>query len=107
MRSIVGEFLEHSRIYSFGHPERGATYHIGSADLMQRNLNGRVEAVTPVSQPDLAARLQEILDVSLADDVLAWELESDGSWHRVPRGPGVNAQERLKELALQRSVGEG
>ena len=72
VRSIVGRYLEHSRIFAFGdRAERH--YYIGSADLMPRNLDRRVEAVTPVIDPALTARLQEILDVNLADDVLAWD----------------------------------
>jgi polyphosphate kinase len=70
---------------------------------MPRNLDRRVEAVTPVVEPELTARLQEILDVNLADDVLAWELDADGQWHRVsPRG-GCNTHDRLQELAVARS----
>ncbi len=81
VRSIVGRFLEHSRIFRFGSEKRGPRYYIGSADLMPRNLDGRVECVAPVTDPALTRRLQEILLVNLADDVLAWEL-----------GPGRLAQ---------------
>ena len=102
VRSIVGRYLEHSRIFAFG--ERAERhYYIGSADLMPRNLDRRVEAVTPVVDPALTPRLQEILDVSLADDVLAWELDPDGEWHRVsPRGR-CNTHDRLQELAMARA----
>jgi polyphosphate kinase len=105
VRSLVGEFLEHSRIYRFGVPGEGATYLIGSADLMQRNLNGRVEAVTPVTDPVLQERMEEILSTNLADDVLAWELGPDGRYRKVRRVAGINAQERMKQLALERSRG--
>ena len=57
--------------------------HIGSADLMQRNLDRRVEALVPVSDPSLAARLDEILDVLMQDDMLSWTLGSDGTWTKV------------------------
>src|ERR1700674_4651519 len=73
VRSIVGQFLEHSRIFSFGNGGR-PEYYLGSSDLMPRNLDRRVEAVVPVSDPRLCQRLQQILDVSLADDMLAWDL---------------------------------
>ncbi|MGI8983281.1 MAG: RNA degradosome polyphosphate kinase [Acidimicrobiales bacterium] len=101
VRSIVGRFLEHSRILAFG--ERGERHYvIGSADLMPRNLDRRVEAMTPIFDPDLQARLQEVLDVSLADDTLAWELASDGGWTRVPTDTGLNTHLRLQELAFER-----
>ncbi len=74
MRSIVGGFLEHSRIFRFGADPTRATYLIGSADLMPRNLDRRVESLCPVESPALRGRLDEILTVCLADDVLAWEL---------------------------------
>ena len=84
VRSILGRYLEHSRIYRFGSEARGLTYLMGSADMMTRNLNGRVEAVVPVEDPALQARLEEILDVLLADDALAWTLDDAGGWQRVP-----------------------
>jgi polyphosphate kinase len=106
VRSIVGRFLEHSRIWTFANGKRRDHY-IGSADLMPRNLDLRVEVVTPVTDPDLTGRLQEILDVMLADNVQAWELSVDGTWQR--RQP-VNGEKRvathkiLCELALRRGV---
>jgi polyphosphate kinase len=102
VRSIVGRYLEHSRIYGFG-PRAERRYFVGSADLMPRNLDRRVEAVTPVTGEELCARLQEILDVNLADDVLAWELGSDGSWAKAPTREAVSTHRRLQELALERS----
>ena len=94
MRSLVGRFLEHS-------PSR--KYYIGSADLMPRNLDRRVEAVVPVGDAHLKARLQQILDLNFADDTLAWQLHADGTWHKVAGGDGVNAQSRLQELAFDRA----
>jgi len=102
VRSIIGRYLEHSRIFAFG-GRRERHYYIGSADLMPRNLDRRVEAVTPVTAPKLEARLQEILDVNLADDVLAWELHPDGRWSKVPERNGVDTHERLQELAVARA----
>ena len=106
VRSIVGRFLEHSRIWNFALGKR-REYFIGSADLMPRNLDLRVECVTPVTDPDLTGRLQEILDVMLADNVQAWELSEDGSWHRSEPADGerrVATHKRLRELALRRGV---
>jgi polyphosphate kinase len=106
VRSIVGRFLEHSRIFSFGGGSQ-PDYYLGSSDIMQRNLDRRVEAVVPVTDLKLCARLAEIFEIALADDVLAWELGPDGSWQRVPTVNGVNAHKRFQELALDRARGNG
>jgi polyphosphate kinase len=107
VRSLVGRYLEHSRIYYFGHGGgRGEpSYHIGSADLMPRNLDRRVEALVPVTAPALQDRLQEILEVSLADTELASVLDAGGNWVRVGQTSGapVEAHVRLQELALARA----
>jgi polyphosphate kinase len=106
VRSIIGRFLEHSRIWTFAGGRR-REYYIGSADLMPRNLDLRVEVVTPVTDPDLTGRLQEILDVMLADNVQAWELSEDGSWHRRQPEEGerrVATHKRMRELALRRGT---
>ena len=105
VRSIVGRYLEHSRIFRFGGDERGPRYYIGSADLMQRNLDRRVECVAPVTDPELVVRLEEMLAVALADDMLAWELGYAG-WSKVPTLVGLDSQVRLSELALERSRAE-
>jgi len=82
VRSIVGRFLEHARIFYFANG--GAhEYYIASADWMSRNLDYRVETMVPVESRELAAELQWILDVQLADNRKAWELEADGSWTRL------------------------
>jgi polyphosphate kinase len=104
VRSIVGRYLEHSRIFRFGDDNEPREYYIGSADLMPRNLDRRVEALVPVTDPTLVARLDEIVAVELADDVLAWELGPDGVWRHVERVNGVDAQVRLHELALMRGT---
>ena len=106
VRSIVGRFLEHSRILVFGDGV-DAEYYIGSSDIMQRNLDRRVEAVAPVSDRNLRERLSQILEMSLADDVLAWELCSDGRWRRVPTVKGLNSHKRFQELALEAARGNG
>jgi polyphosphate kinase len=106
VRSIVGRFLEHSRIFAFGDGV-DAEYYLGSSDLMQRNLDRRVEAVVPVGDPKLRERLSQILEIGLADDVLAWELCPDGGWHRVPTVRGLNSHKRFQELALESARGNG
>jgi polyphosphate kinase len=102
VRSLVGRYLEHSRIFRFGEGE-DAIHYIGSADLMQRNLDQRVEAVVPVPDEALCARLDEMLDVLLQDDTLAWTLGRDGAWSKVPTERGVNAQQRFQEMAVERA----
>ena len=103
VRSIVGRFLEHSRIYRFGDPVRGARYYISSADLMPRNLDRRVEVAVPVDDPALRERLDEIIEVTFADDVLSWELDDDGGWSKVPTEQGVDIQETMIARAIARA----
>ena len=79
--SVVGRFLEHSRIYSF-HRGDEHIYYIGSADLMPRNLDTRVELLVPIEDQDLQAELEDTLERCLADDTFAWRLGSDGHWTR-------------------------
>jgi polyphosphate kinase len=106
VRSIVGRYLEHSRIFRFGdRTDPEVQYVIGSADLMPRNLDRRVEAMLRVSDPRSRDRLDEILDLNLADDVLAWQLEADGTWRRVVTTQGVESHERFQELAIARAKG--
>jgi polyphosphate kinase len=106
VRSIVGRYLEHSRIYRFANGDGpGRPRHlIGSGDLMPRNLDRRVEVLTPVVDPDLQARLDEVLDVELRDDVLAWTLGPDGTWTRAPEGGEVDSQVELQRLTTARSA---
>ena len=82
VRSVVGRFLEHSRIYSFEAGERVATY-IGSPDLMQRNLDHRIEVLMPVENARVRQEVHAILDSALEDDTNAWVLGADGDWTRV------------------------
>ena len=105
VRSLVGRFLEHSRILRFGSTAGGsATYYIGSADLRRRNLDRRVEAMIPVADPGAMAQLEEILQLNLADDTRSWSLDPDGRWHREPTVVGVSAQESLQAAALERGL---
>jgi polyphosphate kinase len=97
--SVIGRFLEHSRIFYFhnnGQPE----YYIGSADWMTRNLDRRVEAVTPVEDPPLAAELQGILATLLADNRQAWDMAPDGSFNQ--RHPGSGEAEQGTHVMLMR-----
>ncbi len=93
--SIVGRFLEHSRIYSFRRGEETRVL-MGSADLMPRNLDSRVELVVPVEDAAIKAELLDILERSLADNASSWELGADGTWARQrPNGEPRSAQEEL------------
>jgi len=103
VRSLVGRYLEHSRIFRFGADPTTADYLIGSADMMPRNLDRRVEVVVPVDDPALKARLDEILEESLSDDVLGWQLDADGEYAQIPTAAGNNAQARLQQLAISRA----
>jgi polyphosphate kinase len=105
VRSLIGRFLEHSRIFSFanGGGPGVTSYYIGSADLMPRNLDRRVEVLVRVDHPILKGRLQQILDVNLADDTLSWTMDADGRYHRLTAGT-VNAHERFQELAIERNA---
>ncbi|MFP4514326.1 MAG: polyphosphate kinase 1, partial [Acidimicrobiales bacterium] len=106
VRSIVGRYLEHSRIFHFANgagPGRDA-YFIGSADLMPRNLDRRVEALVGIDDSDLQDRLAEVIDINLADDQQSWVLGPDGEWSRTKGPLGRNAHLELQQLALERST---
>ena len=102
VRSIVGRYLEHSRFFCFGQGERERFY-IGSADLMERNLDRRIEAMTPIKDAAAQARIREVLEVMRRDDRRAWTLGADGQWDRVEPPPGrepqVDTFEALMETA--------
>ena len=104
VRSIVGEFLEHSRIYSFGGGDGGVeeTF-IGSADLMERNLDRRIEVLTPVLDPRLAAQIHGLLDLVFADTASSWFLSPEGAWSRSAADRSISLQETLKSDALTKS----
>ena len=104
--SIIGRFLEHSRIYYFYNHNQEEIY-IGSADWMRRNLDRRVEVITPIKDQEIAKDLQEILGIMLADNRHAWELQPDGNYtQRCPGDncPEANSQKTIMSMAL-RSAG--
>ncbi len=103
VRSLVGRYLEHSRVFRFGRRSTGYDHYLGSADLMVRNLDRRVEALVPVLDPGLKRRLDRMLKAALEDDALAWKLGPDGTWSKVRRRKGLSSQTRLQEDALERS----
>jgi polyphosphate kinase len=100
--SIVGRFLEHSRIFYFGNDGNEEIY-FGSADWMPRNFDRRVEVVAPIENRDLHPRVCSLLETCLADNRWAWDLHRDGSY--VQRKPGRNPLVSTHELLLQNSWG--
>ncbi|MCS6958788.1 MAG: polyphosphate kinase 1 [Pseudanabaenaceae cyanobacterium SKYGB_i_bin29] len=93
--SIIGRFLEHSRIFYFGNGGNPELY-IGSADWMPRNLDARVEVVTPVLDPQIQAELKQIIDTTLADNRQAWDLQPDGKY--IQRHPAAGEPERASQV---------
>jgi polyphosphate kinase len=102
--SIVGRFLEHSRIYAFRRGEETRVL-TGSADLMPRNLDSRVELVAPIEDEGLRDELLDVLERCFADNANAWELDADGAWTRLTPPPGErrSVQEELRQRHLARS----
>ncbi len=100
--SIIGRYLEHSRIYYF---QNGgdAIVLIGSADWMTRNLDRRVEVITPIEDPDISKDLQEILGIMLADNRQAWDMQSDGSYKQ--RRPQIGTEEESTQQILMEMAG--
>ncbi|HEV7191649.1 MAG TPA: RNA degradosome polyphosphate kinase [Jatrophihabitantaceae bacterium] len=102
VRSILGRFLEHSRIYYFG-GDGSPQYWIGSADLMHRNLDRRVEVLCGVSDPDARQHMRNLLTTAFAPEVIAWDLQRDGEWVRT----GARAHIDLQELLMKRLADRG
>ncbi|GAA4418808.1 RNA degradosome polyphosphate kinase [Georgenia halophila] len=101
VRSILGRFLEHARVFAFaggGDPE----VWIGSADLMHRNLDRRVEALIRIDDPSQVDQLVELIDRSMADTTSSWHLEADG-WRRVSRGPDGQTLQDLQEVLMAKA----
>jgi polyphosphate kinase len=103
--SIVGRFLEHSRVYAF---QRGEQTRVltGSADLMPRNLDSRVELVAPIEDPSLRAEMLDMLERCFADNANAWELDSEGEWTRLVPADGQrrSVQEEMRERHAARAA---
>ena len=99
MRSIVGRYLEHSRVYAFEIGDETEIF-LGSADLMTRNLDRRVEVLVPVEQARLKQELTAIFDSAFADTESSWELGADGGWTR--RRRGKDERPHAHQLNLQR-----
>ena len=101
VHSIVGELLEHARIYYFEHAGEPVMY-VGSADMMTRNLNGRIEVLTPVLDKKLMDNiLKQIVYPQLADNLHAWELQSDGGYKKIVRkagDPAMDSQSHIKKV---------
>jgi polyphosphate kinase len=103
--SIVGRFLEHSRVYAFQRGESTRVL-IGSADLMPRNLDSRVELVAPVEDPGLKAELLDLLERCFAENANAWQLDAEGVWTRLgpENGQRRSVQEELRERHAARAA---
>jgi polyphosphate kinase len=102
VHSVVGRFLEHSRIYTF-HRGDESTYYIGSADLMPRNLDTRVELLVPIEKPELRAELDDTLERCMADDTFSWVLDGDAHWTR-QHGNTRYLHEELMERTLAQAA---
>jgi polyphosphate kinase len=106
VQSVVGRFLEHSRIFCFHNEGRDEIY-MGSGDWMNRNLSHRVEAAVPVEDPALQVRIKEVLEVLLSDNRQAWDLAADGTWSQRTPAEGEaerSTHQRLMELARKAHV---
>ncbi len=101
VRSILGRFLEHSRIYSFRGDDEPLVF-IGSADLMHRNLDRRIEALISISNPDQREALIENIDLAMSDDVAMWELAADGEWTATTKNGSGEPLLDLQELYIER-----
>lgn len=101
VRSILGRFLEHSRIYSF-HNAGNPLFYIGSADMMERNLDRRVEALIRIDEAEHKSHLSQILDLSVSPRFRMWEMTDDDSWHYVKTGPEGKALEDFQEYFIER-----
>jgi polyphosphate kinase len=104
VHSVVGEFLEHSRVFLFGSSDDPSSQvFLGSADLMERNLDRRVEVVVPITDPLAREELVEAFEVTWRDDRFTWVLGTDRRWRRLQSVNGFSCQEEFKRRALQRS----
>jgi polyphosphate kinase len=107
VRSVLGRFLEHSRIYAFGtgEPDDEGDVWIGSADLMHRNLDRRVELLVRVADPAQQAELRGLIDLAMTDTTSSWWLDSDGSWTRHHRDADGNPLTDIQEYLIRTRQG--
>ena len=104
VHSLVGEFLEHSRIFAFGRQgDPDFSIYIGSADLMERNLARRVEVLVPIDEVALQSELLEAFEVTWRDDLFTWVLGTDRRWRRLQSVNDFSAQAEFKRRAMDRS----
>lgn len=104
VHSLVGEFLEHSRIFAFGRQgDPDFSIYIGSADLMERNLDRRVEVLVPIEEPALQSDLLEAFEITWRDDLFTWVLGTDRRWRRLQSVNNFSAQAEFKRRAMDRS----
>ncbi|SDT77530.1 RNA degradosome polyphosphate kinase [Actinoplanes derwentensis] len=104
VRSIVGRFLEHSRVFRFG-PGADSEYWMGSADMMHRNLDRRVEALVKVTLLSAREEMRHVLELSMGEHTEGWDLDGDGIWHRNQGNPG-RPQVHLQAAMLRRIIGK-
>jgi polyphosphate kinase len=100
VRSVLGRFLEHSRFFVFRQGKE-VRYFLGSADLLPRNLDHRIEVVTPVESPQLHAELDDVFEELMADNTQAWDLDADGSWARATPDKGDRPRIAQSELLIR------
>ena len=101
VRSVLGRFLEHSRVYAFRGEDDPVVF-IGSADLMHRNLDRRIEALISIPAGNQVEHLLENIDLAMAADVSAWELDAEGEWHRLTVGPDGERLRDLQSIYIER-----
>jgi len=103
VRSVVGRYLEHSRIYVFGQEEQRRIF-IGSGDLLNRNTQRRVEAFAEISAPEIRQQILEIMEAFRADDVKGWDMQADGTYTKSTAPTGADSQERLYQYFSAQKV---
>ena len=104
IHSLVGEFLEHSRTFIFGRPgDESYAVYMGSADMMERNLDRRVEVIVPIENEAIRQELLDAFEITWSDDVFTWTLGTDRRWRRVQSVNNFSAQSEFKRLALLES----
>jgi polyphosphate kinase len=101
IRSILGRFLEHSRIFHFVNDGENEIY-IGSADLMDRNLNRRVESLVKIINEEHKAQLMSLLDEYLSDEIANWQMQSNGKWQSISKHNDGTAIDSVQNLLIEK-----